>query len=143
MTERNICVEAKCKAACCSNIKLNGVSENELDRSFPVRRECAPSEFGIDNLRKGKGVYFADTGYLPDRPYEVQIVRRCPNVGEDYYCKLGNGRPAPCKNFAVGCDDCSHKRAGISLEAVGKDLVNEARRIESLKDSQEYVNINR
>jgi len=140
MKDRNICAEAGCSAACCRNMMLKGVSETELNNTFPDAKKVAKEKLGIGAVLMGGGVYYTDTGYMEKKPYEVQIVGQCPNLSENNECLVYDSRPSVCRNFVVGSPSCTKSRISLSLSPVPLDLVKEAQKINQAEELIEVMN---
>lgn len=108
MTERNLCKEAACPAACCKNLtgRIPG-SESFFLKAFPHAIPLNSEEELKEKVKKREtGVY-----YFSERSWiYFSIGGNCPNLLPDYNCKIHGERfyPKACLNMLIGSEDC-HK----------------------------------
>ena len=113
MTERNLCKDAGCAAACCRDMWLR--VKKDLSDYFP-----RATEIPYDDLHEKlpDGTYFARSAGV----YWVRIVGPCENLLPDSNCAIYENRPSDCKNLPIGSDECIKARRRdaqfIALEAI-------------------------
>lgn len=138
-SERNFCAESECPGACCSNVKLNGVSSQERKLVFPMAVRVEESQLGKKVFMIGGGVYFALTDEPLPRNISVQIVGKCPRLNNNGSCDAQGFKPKACENELFGGDLCDDKRLAIALPTVDKNLAAQARLIQRMKDLQDFA----
>jgi Fe-S-cluster containining protein len=97
MPERNLCVESGCQAACCFNKFL--FYRGTVTDSFPQAKEVSYGD--LDDM-EFPGVYY--TKFVAR--FLVRIVGKCPNLEEDFNCKIHEVKPEACGNFEKDGKKC-------------------------------------
>ena len=104
MTERNPCREIGCPASCCHDLTLwIRTTKEGLAQLFENPIEIKKSQF---DEQTEKGLYFCQE---QDR-LKIRIIGPCPNLGDDFYCKIYPKRPIGCRRLLIGSSECSRSR---------------------------------
>lgn len=104
MPERNLCHELGCPAACCRDIYME--YSGDITEHFPEAKMV--DYYDLDEMG-APGVYYIKY----QSKLLIRIVGKCPNLGEDFSCKIYDHRPAACENFEIGNKLCLNKRKNL------------------------------
>lgn len=105
--ERNLCVEAGCKAACCHNAYIPA-SREEATRIFPdatyIPRDSIPDV-------RVPGIYAAVNPPKSSADVMVRIVGACPHLDRQTNdCMIYEDRPEACRGLEKGDNECRRFR---------------------------------
>lgn len=111
MVERNICNESGCKAFCCYSpefppLKIN---KEKILEWFPDAVQTNSIELSV--AKGERGVFYKSTG---DK-FIIKIIGYCPNMDENFGCKIYKNKPEPCENFLLGEEKCTARRLTFFL----------------------------
>lgn len=107
MTERNLCAENGCPAACCRNIHghVAGRAEYFL-KAFPNAQKVESVRELTEKIKSQElGAYFFE-----ERGWTYfAISGDCPNLLPDFSCKIHEEKfyPKPCVNMRFNGDSCA------------------------------------
>ncbi len=119
--EVNKCSESGCKAHCCSNVGFF-TNKEEMQEKFPDALNLNDREVYQRFNNEERGVYYMEWGRYSQN-VDVAIVGKCPNLGDDFNCKIYNSRPFQCELMKLGGQSCTDIRRDHGLSPVKQEVI--------------------
>lgn len=119
--EINKCSESGCQAHCCSNVGFL-TNKEEVQAKFPGALNLEDKEVGRRANNREPGVYYTEWGKYSQN-VDVSIIGKCPNLGDNFNCKIYDSRPFQCELMELGGPMCTDIRTHHGLPPVKQGVI--------------------